>query len=115
MANRVCDKELPCRSGISSYLKENAANAVWRTHQRVPDRGSLGGMFIGQFKRVVDQLIILIPGEVFIADIYPAIKPGEIDIDPIGVFGFIIKKCSVLDNLGINRVFERIRVTRFIK
>jgi hypothetical protein len=53
--------------------------------------------------------------DLFKADIYPCAKPGEVDIDPIGIFRYRIKKATVPGNGRIDRVFKAIGVAGPVK
>jgi hypothetical protein len=44
----------------------------------------------------------------FIADIDPCMEFWEIYVDPIRIFGFVAKKCSIPYDIPIYRVFKRI-------
>jgi hypothetical protein len=72
-------------------------------------------VFIGHVVGIVDQLGEIVFTDLFIADIDPAVKTREIDIDPVRIFGLGFKECGILYDFGVYRILECIRVSRLIK
>jgi len=72
-------------------------------------------VFEGHFIRVIPEFVKAVPSYLLIADIDAGAKPGEIDIYPVGVFGYGIEVTAVPDDVGIYGVFESIREVRTIE
>lgn len=127
---RICQVELLGGSCIPANFEENAADPARGSYNRIIDGAGLIGVFEGHFISVLPQFVkgvrrlrtALTDGplvrwrtNLFIADIDTGIKPGEIDIDPPGIFRPGFKKAGILYNRCIYRIFESIRIAFLIK
>src|SRR5678816_2758111 len=72
-------------------------------------------LFIAHRKSIVDQRIKFIFPNLFIAYKNSSMKLWKIDIEPPIVFGLFVKKSTILNYIGINRIFKRIRISRLVK
>ncbi len=108
MVRRVGDEELCGCRRITAYFKEDAAYAVGRPYDGIFDGAGLIGMFEGHLIGVVLQLVEAVLAYLFVADVDAGAKPGEVDIDPVWIFGDGVEIAAVPDDVGINGIFEGI-------
>ena len=106
MAGGVGQEELIGGGGVTAYVEEDAADAVGCLDDGLIDGAGFGGMFEGHFESVVAELVKLVGAYSLIADIDTGVKAGEIDIDPIGIFGYGIEKTAVAYDPGVDGIFE---------
>ena len=105
----IGDIELLGCGGIPSYPEVDSGHSIGGVHGRILDGTGFIGMFKGHFVGVVSQPVELAIGsDRFIADIDPGAKPWKVDIYPIGVFGDSVEITAILDNIGIDGIFEGI-------
>ena len=108
MAGGVSDKELIGRGGVAADLEEVSSYSVGGLEDGVFDGARLVGVFKGHLEGVFAQLIEFVSTYRFVTDINACAEAGEVDVYPPGVLGDGIEKRTVLQDLSVNRVFERI-------
>jgi hypothetical protein len=108
-------EELVSGGGITPDLEEDPSYSIAGFENGVFDRAGLIGMFEGQLVGVVAQFVELVRPYCFIADIDACAKAGEIDIYPPGVLRQGIEIGAVLQDVGIDGIFEGIRKAGLIK
>ena len=108
MAGRVGDEELCGCRGIAAYFKEDAADAVGCLYDGILDGAGLVGMFEGHLVGVVLQLVKIVFSYLFVADVDAGAEPGEVDIDPVWIFGDSVEIAAVPYDVGIDGIFEGI-------
>ena len=84
-------------------------------HGRVNDFRGPAAVFIGHIVGVVHQLVQLVLTNFFITDVDLSIKPGKVDIDPVGIFRFSLKEGGILNDGSINRIFKGVRIAGLLE
>ncbi len=107
MPGGVTYKKLFCRGSISANIKKNAMYTQWGADQGIFNGTGFIGVFVCHFISILPEFV-KIAVNLFIADIYPGMESREINIDPVWIFRFVSKKCSVPDYITINRIFKGI-------
>jgi hypothetical protein len=72
-------------------------------------------VFVGHVKGIVYQLVEIVPANLFVTDIDLSGKAWKVNIDPVGIFRFVLKKGGILQNISIHRVFECIGIAGLIE
>jgi hypothetical protein len=72
-------------------------------------------MFIGEIESIINELIKTILFNILIADVDLTTKLRKIDIHPVRILRFVFEKSGILNHGPINRIFEGVWVTGFIK
>ena len=112
---RIGDKELFGCGGVPADIEKDATDPVAGHHWGVIDGAGLIGMFKGHFIGILPELVKAIGADGLVADIDPGIEPGEVDIDPIGVFGSGIEKARIPDDGRIGGIFKCVGESRLVK
>ena len=115
MAGRVGDEELCGCRRIAANFKKDAAYAIWRLYDGIFNRAGLVGMFEGHLIGVVLQLVKAVWSYLFVADVDAGAEPGEVDIDPVWIFGDGVEIAAVPDDVSINGIFEGIGKVRAVE
>ena len=115
MPGGIGHEELLCGCSISTHIKEDPADAQGRYHCGIFDGAGFKAMFISHFVGIVAQLVEIIQPDLFITNINPGPELWKINIDPVRVFGFLLKKTGIPDNTGIFGIFEGIGEVRQVE
>lgn len=123
VAGGISKIELLGGSGVTANDEKDATDAIGCLNNRRLDGAGLVSMFVGHFEGIVAKLVesvvwlfrILLGADVFIADIDRCAEPGEVDIDPIGVFGDGVEKAAIAGNAGIDGIVESVGIAGLIE
>ena len=124
MAGGIGQEELLGGGCVAADMEKDAADAIWGMDHGLVDRAGLGGMLVSHLEGIVGEFVVGVArplrmagnrSDLLIADIDPCPELGEVNVDPIGVLRYRIEKAAVPDDIGINRVFEAIRIAGAVK
>lgn len=115
ITGRIGKKELIGRGRISADIEIDTADTIGGLDHGLIDRTGFQTMLERHLESIFPQFFELIWPYGLVADIDTAVKPGKIDIDPVGILRNRIKKTTVLEHIGVHRIFECIRKTGLIE
>ena len=72
-------------------------------------------MFVGHFEGVVAELVKSVGPDIFIADIDRCAETGEVDIDPVGIFGNGVEEAAVAGDAGVDGIVESIGIAGLVE
>jgi hypothetical protein len=125
MARGIRQVELLRGSGVTADVKKYTAYAIRGVDHGLVDGAGFYGMLVGHLKGVVREFVkgiwpsangpLVRQAYLFIADVDAGIEAGEVDIDPVWIFGDRIEKAAVLDDIGVDGIVEAERIVRPVK
>lgn len=125
MAGGIRQVELLSGSGVTADVKKDPADAIRGVDHGLVDGTGFDGMLVGHLKGVVGEFVkavwpsaggpLVRRSYLFITDIDAGVEAGEVDIDPVWIFGDRIEKAAVLDDIGVYRIVEAEGIIRPVK
>ena len=115
MAGGIGEIELLSGGGVTADGEKDAAYAIGCLDDSRLYRAGLIDMFVGHFEGIVAELVKSVDPDILIADIDRCAETGEVDIDPVGIFGNGVEEAAVAGDAGVDGIVESIGIAGLVE